>query len=153
MRLNFSLEVQAFLCEIYYYLLLESFSHQRQLIFFPLSLSDSKSPQVSETFLSILTVLNNVEVWMVSTCPLISNSSSLFNNPLVTVPKEPITNDIIVTFMSHIFFNCLARSWYSSFFSLSFNFILWLAGTAKSTILQILFFVLDYYNACYSGRD
>ena len=31
-----------------------------------------------------------------------------------------------------------------AFFSLSFNFTLWSDGTAKSTILQVLFFV-DYY--------
>ena len=68
------------------------------------SLSDSKSPQVSRTLLSILAVLNNVVVWMVSTQLLISESSSPFNNPLVTVPKAPITIGIIVTFMFHSFF-------------------------------------------------
>ena len=57
------------------------------------SLSDSKSPQVFRTFLSILVVLNNVVVWMVSTRVLISKSSSPFNNPLVTVP---ITIGIII---------------------------------------------------------
>ena len=35
---------------------------------------------------------------------------------------------------------------------ISFRFILWSAGTAKSTILQILFFV-DYYEVWSSGRD
>ena len=44
--------------------------------------------------------------------------------------------------MFHSFFNSLARSRYLSFFSLSFRFILWSAGTAKSTILKILFFLL-----------
>ena len=68
------------------------------------SLSDSKSPQVSRTLLSILAFLNNVVVWMVSTRPPTSKSSSPFNNPLVTVPKAPITIGIIVTFMFHIFF-------------------------------------------------
>ena len=85
------------------------------------SLSDSKSPQVSRTRLSILAVLSN---------------------PLVTVPNAPITIGTIVTFMFHSFFNSLARSRYLSFFSLSFRFILWSAGTAKSTILQILFLLL-----------
>ena len=42
------------------------------------SLSDSKSPQVSRTLLSILAVLNNVVVWMVSTYPPTSKSSSPF---------------------------------------------------------------------------
>ena len=103
-------------------------------------LSDSKSPQVSRTLLSILAVLNNAFVWMVSTCPPTSKSSSPFSNSLVTVPNAPITIGIIVTRMFHSFFNSLARSWYLSFFSHSFNCILWSAGSAKSTILQVLFF-------------
>ena len=60
------------------------------------SLSDIKSPQVS--------VLNNVVVWIVSTRPPTSKSSSPFNNPLVTVLKAPITIDIIVIRMFHSFF-------------------------------------------------
>ena len=66
--------------------------------------SDSKSPQVSRTLLSILSLLNNAVVWMVSTQPSTSKSSSSFNNPLVTAPKGPITIGIIVTFMFHSFF-------------------------------------------------
>ena len=106
------------------------------------SLSDSKSPQVSRTRLSILAVLSNAVVWIVSTRLPTSNSSRPFNNPLVTVPNAPITIGTIITFMFHSFFNSLARSRYLSFFSLSFRFILWSAGTAKSTILQILFLLL-----------
>ena len=60
------------------------------------SLSDSKSPQVSRTLLSILAVLNNAVVWMVSTRPPTSKSSSPFSNTLVTVPNAPITIGIIV---------------------------------------------------------
>ena len=104
------------------------------------SLSDSKSPQVSRTRLRILAVLSNAIVSIVSTRPPISKSSRPFNNPLVIVPNAPITIGIIVTFMFHSFFNSLARSRYLSFFSLSFRFILWSSGTAKSTILQIFFF-------------
>ena len=104
------------------------------------SLSDGKSPQVSRTLLSILAVLNNAVVWMVSTRPPSAKSSSPFSNPLVTVPNAPITIGIIVTCMFHSFFNSLARSRYLSFFSHSFSFILWSARTAKSTILQVLFF-------------
>ena len=106
------------------------------------SLSDSKSPQVSRTRLSILAVLSNAVVWIVSTRPLTSKSSRPFNNPLVTVSNAPITIGTIVTFMFHSFFNSLARSRYLSFFSLSFRFILCSAGTAKSTILPILFLLL-----------
>ena len=106
------------------------------------SLSDSKSPQVFRTRLRILAVLSNAVVWIVSTRPPTSKSSRPFNNPLVIVPKSPITIGTIVTFMFHSFFNSLARSRYLSFFSLSFRFILWSTGTAKSTILQVLFFFL-----------
>ena len=106
------------------------------------SLSDNKSPQVSRTLHSILADLNNVVVWMVSTRPLISKSSSPFTNPLVSVSRTPITTGITVTFMFHSFFNFLAKSRYLSFFSLSFNFTLWSVGTAQSTIQQFLFFLL-----------
>ena len=80
------------------------------------NLSDSKSPQVFRTFLSILAVLNNAVVWIVSTRPPTSKSSSPFSNPLVTVPNAPITIGIIVTCMFHSFFNSLARSRYLSFY-------------------------------------
>ena len=112
---------------------------------FQRSFSDSKSPQVSRTLLSILAVLNNVVVWMVSTCPPTSKSSSPFNNPLVTVPNAPITIGVIITSMSHSFFNYLARSRYLSFFSHSFSFILWSVGTVKATILQVLFFFSSFF--------
>ena len=79
---------------------------------------------------------------MVSTRQPTSKSSSPFINPLVTVPNAPITIGIIVTCMFHSFFSSLARSRYLSFFSHSFSFILWSAGTANSTILQVLFFLL-----------
>ena len=106
------------------------------------SLKDSKSPQISQTLLRILAVINNFVVWMVSPRPLISKSSSHFNNPLVTVPKTPITISIMVTFMFHSFFNPLARSRYISFFSHSFSFILLSAGRENTTSLQVLFLLL-----------
>ena len=142
-------------CSSYYYFLLEIFSHQCYLMVFHWSLSDSKSPQVSRTLLSVLAILNNAVVWMVSTRPPTSKSSCLSNSPLVTVPNAPITIGIIVTFMFHRFFNSQARSRYLSIFSLSFSFILWLAGYAKSTILKVLFFFsfVDYYKVWSSGRD
>ena len=77
---------------------------------------------------------------MVSTRLPTSKSSSPFSNPLLTVPNAPITICIIVTCMFHSFFSSLARSRYLSLFSHSFSFILWSAGTEKSTILQVLFF-------------
>ena len=67
------------------------------------NLSDSKSPQVSRTLLSILAVLNYAVIWMVSTRHPTSKSSSPFNSPLVTVSNAPVTIGIIVTFMFHSF--------------------------------------------------
>ena len=106
------------------------------------TLSDSKSPQVSRTRLRILAVLSDAVIWIVSTRPPTSNFSMPFNNPLVIVPKAPTTIGTIVAVMFHSQFHSLARSRYLSFFSHSFRFILWSAGTAKSTILWILFFLL-----------
>ena len=101
-------------------------------------LSESKSLQVSWTRLRILAVFSNAVVWIVSTRPPTSKSPRPFNNPLVIVPKALLTIGTIVSFMFLSFFNALARSKNLSFFS----FILWSAGIAKSTILQILIFFL-----------
>ena len=68
------------------------------------SLSDSKSPQVFMTLLSVLIILNNAVVWIVSTHPPTSKSSSPLNSPLLTLPNAPIMIGIIVTFMFHSFF-------------------------------------------------
>ena len=67
------------------------------------SLSDSNSPQVSTTLLSILVVLSNTVIWIVSTRPLTSKPSRPFNNPLVTVSKATITIGAIVTYTFHSF--------------------------------------------------
>ena len=111
--------------------------------FFTPALSDGFSQEIewqqvsSRTLLSILGDVNNAVVWMVSTRSHISKSFSRFINTLVTVSRAPITIGINVTFMLHSFFNSPTRSRYLSFFSLSFNFTLWLAKTA---ILQVLLF-------------
>ena len=106
------------------------------------SLSDRKSHHVSRTLQSILVVLNNVVVWMVSTRPPTSKSSCPFNNPLMTVPKAPITIGVIVTFIFRNIFNSLARSKYLSFFSLSFSFILWSQGQQSPQFCKFSFFLL-----------
>ena len=81
-------------------------------MFFHWSLSDSKSPQVSRTLLSILADLNNG-----LHSPSYFQSSNLFINPLVTVPSAPITIGITVTFIFHsIFSNSSARSRFLSLF-------------------------------------
>ena len=79
-------------------------------------LGDRKSPQVTRTLLSILPVLNNAVIWMVSTRPPNSKSSSPFNSPSFTALNAPIMINKIVTFLSHIFFNSLARSTDQSIF-------------------------------------
>ena len=72
---------------------------------FSLGQSNNKSPKVYMTLLSIPAV-----VWMVSTSPIISNSSNPFTNPLVTLPRAPVTIGIIVTFMFHcVFFLILSQ--------------------------------------------
>ena len=106
-------------------------------------LSDSKSPQVSRTLVTILAIPNNAVVWMVSPRPPTSKSSSPFNSPLATVLKTLITISIISPSCSIVvvFFNSQAMSMFLFFFSHSFSFILRSAGTAKLAILQILFFL------------
>ena len=112
-------------------------------------LSDSKSPQVSRTLLSILVDLNSTVIWIVSILPLISNSSSyLF---------KPILIDITVSLIFHSFLNSLDRSKYLNRFSLSFILSAWSSGTSRSTWQQGLFFslissrsgLLDYYHYYY----
>ena len=89
--------------------------------------------------------------WLISTMLLFAclYSSSYFKssspciNLLVTVPRAPVTIGITVTFMFLRFFNSLASLRYLSFFSFFFfNITLWSTGTGKSTIWQILFFLL-----------
>ena len=60
----------------------------------------------------------------------------------MTVPRAPITIGIIVIFMFQDFFDHLARSRYLSLLSHSFNFTLRSAGTEKSSLLQVLFYLL-----------
>ena len=67
------------------------------------SLSDSKSPQVSRTLLSILVDVIDTLVWMVSAHSLISKSSTPRTNLSVTVSRAPVTICIIVTFKFHVF--------------------------------------------------
>ena len=81
-------------------------------------LSDSKSPKVSRTFLTILAHHTNPVVRRISARPPIFNSFSTLT----------------------IFFFFLAKSKYLSLFSFSLIFALWYVKTAKFTIRQVLFF-------------
>ena len=87
-------------------------------------LSDSKSPQVSRTFLSILDNFKIALVWMVSTRPLISKSCSPCTDLLVTVPNELTTMGITTTFTFHSFLILLqGQGTYLSFVSLQFYLV------------------------------
>ena len=91
---------------------------------------------------------------MFSTRPLVSKSSSPFINPLVTVPKAPITIVINVTFMFHSFFTSLARSRYLSFFSLFSILLCGQPGQLSQKFPSSLFFLaVNYYKVWSSGRN
>ena len=114
--------------------------------FFKSALADALSlefewHEVSSSFLNSQPKLNNAVVWMVSTRPFVSKSSSPFINPSVTAPKAPIIIGINVTSLFHSFFNSLARSRYLSFFSLSFNFNLCSPGQQSPKFCEFPFVV------------
>ena len=123
------------------------------------SLSYSKSPQVSMTLLSILPDTNNALVWMVSTCPLISKSSSPCTNLLVSVPSTLITIGITVSFvleqglvtcLSFSFLSILPHGqpeWQSSLFG-RFSFfcyyhLVWLSG--RDYLIHVYHHYYHYY--------
>ena len=112
------------------------------------SLSDSKSPQVSRSRLSILDDLNNGEVWIVLIRPVISKSYSPCTNSLMTVPRASIIIGITVTFMFErpfffsIPFQCPGT--YPSFRFLSV-LICCPLGQQSSRFCKFSFFVVDYY--------
>ena len=115
------------------------------------SLGDNKSPQVFRIFISILAVLSNAVVLMISTRSLISKSSYPWINPLVTVLSAPITISITVTFMFYSFFNSLARSWNLSHFFLSFSFTLLSTGTAGPLFCWLWLSLVEIrWSACIS---
>ena len=105
-----------FLCQFFFYYYDEFFTPVVVI-----HRSDSKSPQVSRTLLGILAELNNAIIWMVSVCPPIFNSSSLFRKSSGIVQSAPIIIGITVTFMFNGFFLGLRKVLYSAV-SLSFFF-------------------------------
>ena len=107
-----------------------------------MSLSDSTSPQVSRTLLSMLHDLNDSVVWMVSTQE--DESFNLCTNPFVIVPSTPVTIGITVTFMFHccwVFFTSLAMSRHLCFFSLFFQFYPVISRNGKVYIFFIFYFL------------
>ena len=117
---------------------------------FHLGLSESKSPKVSRTFLSILVDFCNTVVWIVSTRLFISKSSSPFINPLVTVARALIIIGINFTCSTVFSVSYLDRGIYS------FHFLLILLcdqpGQISPQFCTFSFFV-DYYKDWSSGRD
>ena len=134
------------------------------------SISDSKSPQVPGTFLSILADLNNVVVWIVSTHSPTSKSSSLFYNPLMTIAKAPIMISIIVTFMFHSFFQYSSKvevlillftffqfysvvSWDSKVHNFANSLFFWLITIRSGLLAEIMWSVCmskSYWSLCVS---
>ena len=130
---------------------------------FHLSLSN-KSPQVFRTLLSIRTVLHDVVVWMISTCP----PTSKYSCPFGDCTKS--TNHNWYNSHFHSFFNSLAKLRYLSFFSHFFSFILWSAGQQSPKFRKFYFliflflfihlfiyfiylFFVEYYKVWSSGGD
>ena len=116
-------------------LLLESFSHKRSVMVYHLTLSDSKSPQVSRILLSILVDQNNAAVIMVWILPPIFNSSNFLCKRLETVLSALITIGIKASHRVYTFLSSLARSKYMSLFSFSLIFIWWSVETTEYTKL------------------
>ena len=110
---------------------------------FHMSSSDSKSTQVFWTLLSILADLHNAVVWVVSSSHF-QIIQSLDQHFSVYTERIDYNWSHRHSQNSIVFFSFQARSRYLARISFSFNFILWSAGTAKSTIRQFLFFV-DYH--------
>ena len=122
-------------------LLTFSFSHQHWLLVFHRNLSDNKSSQVCRTFLSVLTDLKNAVVW--SFWQLFQTRTNICYHRHPHVPQFFFFFGFLLCFVL-FFFRSLARSKYFVYFSLSFIFTLWSAGTSKSTRWQFLIFFLIY---------
>ena len=114
------------------------------------SLSERKSPQASRALLSILADLNNVIIWMVTTCPLISESSRPPTNSFVTVPSAPIT-DITITFMFRSIFSFLRDL--GTYLNFHFQFKSVVSRNGKVHYSTGSLFFLDYYDVLQSDGD
>ena len=96
------------------------------------SLSDSKSPQVTQYF------GRSTVVWMVLIRPMISNSCHPLSKPFGSVPWASITI-IITIIMFQSLFSSLVMSKHLCLVSLSLIFTLWPAGTVKNTTSKFSF--------------
>ena len=117
--------------------------------FFTRVLSDRRSFPVYRTLLSILADHNNGVVWIVSSRPLISKSSSHYTIPLVTVPRASITNGINVTFMFQSFFQFSGQVFLFAFFQ--FYYVVSRNSKVHNSASSLFF--VDYYKVWSSVRD
>ena len=132
-------------------LILESFTHQRQLMVLHWSLSDSKSSQVSRTLLSIL-------IWW---CSLDGHplSSYLHIFQLGIVPITQIIIGITATFMFHSFFSVLQQGLGRLLLNFQFYFKFLtilprvfnqdLAWGNRVIICILYIYVFDAFSLCY----
>ena len=100
---------------------LMSFSHHLWLVVFHKRLSDSKSPQVFRTLLSILDDLNRVAFWMVLI--FFWSPISLVSFPPLWGLFQATTFGITITLMFHSFFSSQAKSKCLLFCFLLFFFV------------------------------
>ena len=123
----------------------ENFSHRRSLMIFHSNLSDSKSPHVSRTLLSIMVDLHKTLVCIVSTCALISSSCMPFPISWRFVRWRKLQS---VYHFSFILDNLFLVFWQDFGFYLSF-LIFWFYSVvccdSKSTIRLVLFFFFFFF--------
>ena len=108
-------------------------------------LNDCQFSQVPGTLLSILAILNNAVVWIISIRPPISNCSCSFPKLLGTVPSAPIATSITVILIFHSFLSSSARPKY---LSLSFRFLFFFFGPLRrqnSLFLFIYLFIFLFF--------
>ena len=130
--------------DYYYYLLLRVFHISVSWWSFTgvwVTASLLKSPGLLSVFWPLSVVL------MISTRSPTSKSSRPFNNPLVTVPKAPITIGIIVTFMFHSFFqfSCKVEVLISLFTFCQFYSVVCRDSKVNNFADFLFFFFVDYY--------
>ena len=122
---------------------------------FSWSLSDRQSPQASRTLLSILSDLIIVVLWIVSTCTIISKSSSSKINPLVTVESAQLKIGITVTFkfISFFQFSCKVLVLISLFTFLQFHPVVSRNGKFDYSVDSLFFSWLSIALVVLPGLD
>ena len=96
----------------YYFIHLSSSHLCKQLVFH----ERQQFPQITRTLLSILAILNYFLIWMISSLPLISKSSSTCTNSYGDCMEYTNYNWYHCHFHVPLFFHSLARSWYLNLF-------------------------------------